>query len=202
MLADFGVGHSFASAGMVVGSPAYQAPEALDDSYASDEDIFDEPQKEDVWALGVTLYQLLFRELPFIGSTLFEIVNDIKARRLKIPDGTAVESEQLVSGMLTVDPISRIGVEELLNNPLIMGAADRALDLPAIPAVEPRVGEVVEMQAEVCGEGWSFAEVGVAARRRSSYTAHSRGRRLTADEEARRRASWGIECTPISMGIP
>jgi hypothetical protein len=38
MLADFGVGNSFASAGMVVGSSAYQAPEALDDSYGSNKE--------------------------------------------------------------------------------------------------------------------------------------------------------------------
>jgi serine/threonine protein kinase len=31
ILADFSIGHSFGSSSMVVGSPAYQAPEALDD---------------------------------------------------------------------------------------------------------------------------------------------------------------------------
>jgi serine/threonine-protein kinase 11 len=44
VLSDFGIGHSFTSAAMVVGSPAYQAPEALDDA----EDGFEaEPEKED-----------------------------------------------------------------------------------------------------------------------------------------------------------
>jgi serine/threonine-protein kinase 11 len=202
MLADFGVGHSFASAGMVVGSPAYQAPEALDDSYGSDEESLDEPQKEDVWSLGVTLYQLLFHELPFQGETLFEIVNDIKERSLEIPEDTDHEVGELLRGMLTVDPVGRIGVEEILASPVIAAAPDLAPDLPVVNPGEPRVGEVVELQADVCGEGYSFADVGLAARRRASYTARSRGKRPTAEEEARRRGSWDIACEPIWMGSP
>jgi serine/threonine-protein kinase 11 len=41
-LADFGIGHRFASAHNVIGTPAYQAPELLDDEFGCD------PVKEDV----------------------------------------------------------------------------------------------------------------------------------------------------------
>jgi serine/threonine-protein kinase 11 len=134
VLGDFGVGHSFHSAGMVVGSPAYQAPEALDDSYGSSdgEDLLDEPEKEDVWALGVTLYQLLFHRLPFAGSTLFEIVNDIRNHPIEVPEGTDPKIAELVEGMLTVDPMKRLSVEDLLRHPLIRGADDRARGLPNV----------------------------------------------------------------------
>jgi serine/threonine-protein kinase 11 len=88
LLADFGIGHSFVSSSMVVGTPAYQAPEALDDEYLDRSTTEGEPQKEDVWALGVTLYQMLFLRLPFVGANIFEVVNAVKHERLKIPEGT------------------------------------------------------------------------------------------------------------------
>jgi serine/threonine-protein kinase 11 len=205
MLADFGVGHSFASAGMVVGSPAYQAPEALDDSYGSDEepDALDEPQKEDVWALGVTLYQLLFRALPFLGSTLFEIVNNVRQNPLKIPEGTDPDVAGLLRGMLIVDPMSRLGIDDLLTNPLIHGAADRVRNLPEMPPSVVKEGPIVELQAEVCRDGYSFAEAGRGARRRSSYTGNhgeKAGERARGSEAASGRSSWGIACMPIWMG--
>jgi serine/threonine protein kinase len=197
ILADFGVGHSFASAGMVVGSPAYQAPEALDDSYASDEEPepLDEPQKEDVWALGVTLYQLLFKELPFLGSTLFEIVNSIRETPLKIPDGTDPAIATLLRGMLTVDPMSRLGIDDLMCNTLIQDAADRATDLPDVPKASAREGPVLPFHAEVCPDGYSFADVGLAARRRSSYTAGHRARLAAEEDPGTRRSSYGEEQT-------
>jgi serine/threonine-protein kinase 11 len=176
VLADFGVGHSFHSAGMVVGSPAYQAPEALDDSYASDEDSLEEPQKEDVWALGVTLYQLLFGWLPFAGSTLFEIVNDIRSHPLEIPRGADPRVAQLLRGMLTVDPMSRYGVADLLRHPLVRDAAYRAAGLPPAPPRAAREGRVVAVAADVCHDGWSFAACRLPGQRRFSFGRQGRPR--------------------------
>jgi serine/threonine protein kinase len=56
MLADFGIGHTLLSADLAVGTPGYQAPEVLDDSYGDESHVVLSPPKEDVWALGVTLY--------------------------------------------------------------------------------------------------------------------------------------------------
>jgi serine/threonine protein kinase len=74
MLEDFGIGHTLLSADLAVGTPGYQAPEVLDDSYGDESHAVLSPPKEDVWALGVTLYQLLFHKLPFTGENLYEIV--------------------------------------------------------------------------------------------------------------------------------
>jgi serine/threonine protein kinase len=198
VLADFGVGHSFHSAGMVVGSPAYQAPEALNDSYGSDEssDSLDEPEKEDVWALGVTLYQLLFHTLPFAGSTLFEIVNEIKNHPLEIPAGTDPGIARLLRGMLTVDPMSRYSVDDLLRHPLIGGAADRATDLPGGRTPHCREGKVVEVAADVCGEGWSFAGCRLGGHRRFSFDREGRGRMPFEGPQACRR-SCDVVAPPV-----
>jgi serine/threonine-protein kinase 11 len=207
MLADFGIGHSFASTCMVVGSPAYQAPEVLDDAYGREEDsdvFLDEPQKEDVWALGVTFYQLLFKNLPFVGSTLFEIVKEIRDRPLEIPEGTDEAIIELLRGMLAVDPIARLSIEDLIRNPLIRDAADRATELPDVPPLRFREGPVVELHAEVCGVGYSFADVGLAVPRRFSCDTPHTGEKAAArrgvasDEEAVVHGrSAKIERTPL-----
>lgn len=164
ILADFGIGHSFQSAAMVVGSPAFQAPEALDESYYSEDgeefcpSSDEAPQKEDIWALGVTLYQLLFLRLPFLGNNLYEIVSFIKHTSLQIPPDTDEAIASLLRQMLSVDPNERISVRALLENPLVANAPDLAAipDVPVCPA--PIDGSrVVGFTAKVCPPGYSFA---------------------------------------------
>jgi hypothetical protein len=56
---------------MIAASPDYQAAEALDDSYGDESENEPDPgvgpQKDDVSALDITLYQILFLKLPFVG---------------------------------------------------------------------------------------------------------------------------------------
>ena len=118
VLADFGVGHSFQSTEMVVGSPAYQAPEALTDG---DNGITtSNPAKEDVWSLGITLYQTEYLELPYTGENVFEIIRTIKSSPLQIPEGASPEIEDLIKGMLAVDPNLRLSVDEILHKQFFM----------------------------------------------------------------------------------
>lgn len=169
ILADFGIGHSFQSAAMVVGSPAFQAPECLDDSSSDDEAEVDEdnkqesiqnknihnkvdefadldPKKEDVWSLGVTLYQLLFNKLPFEGDNLFEIVQYIKSSNLHFPPGTDNDIIFLIKGMLTVDPSKRFSVDDVMNCPLISQADDLASEIVNIPDSQdiPNIDSLIE----------------------------------------------------------
>jgi serine/threonine-protein kinase 11 len=169
ILADFGIGHTFGSASMVVGSPAYQAPEALDDSYCEDDPCESMPDKEDVWALGVTFYQLLFQDLPFAGETLFEIVNVINQVGLKIPEETDRGLAEILTGMLTVDPRERWGIPELLAHPAIATAADRAKDLPPVPSTRMIDGDPQKFLANVCPRDTSFSDLVHLSVRRSSF---------------------------------
>jgi serine/threonine protein kinase len=194
MLADFGIGHTFASAGMVMGSPAFQAPEALDDDY-DDADASDaHPEKEDVWALGVTLYQLLFLRLPYRGTNLFEVVSDIRQRPLEIPGDFDRGLAELLRGMLCVDAENRLGVDDVLANPLLNG--DRPYELPPSPEPVRKDGIVVTHRAHPCGEGFSFASLAVKPPR-----CLSQGRigLLPRTRIARAQTLTGIKRPPVIM---
>ncbi len=82
-LMDFGIAKgeadmSLTRAGMLIGSPSYMAPEVLAGEEAG--------PPADVWALGVTLYELLTGEKPFRGrdaEDLFASIQRGKFRRVR-----------------------------------------------------------------------------------------------------------------------
>ena len=117
-LADFGIVRSFQSADSVLGSPGYQAPEFLDDTDSLD------PRKEDVWSLGVTLYEMKFGRLPFFGDDLFQIVKDARKQCLTFPSHVSLEFERVIRGMLRVDPAERLSLDEVMLEPFFASAEE------------------------------------------------------------------------------
>jgi serine/threonine-protein kinase len=79
-LMDFGIAkgeddHALTRAGMLVGSPSYMAPEVLAGEEAG--------PASDVWALGISLYELLAGEKPFRGKDADELFAVIAAGRYR-----------------------------------------------------------------------------------------------------------------------
>ena len=157
-IGDFGIGHSFQSADAVVGSPAYQAPEFFDEGEG---DL--DPVKEDIWSLGVTLYETAFGRLPFVGETAYEIATNVKHTKLEFDEGASDEFRDLLEHVLCVDPEQRYSLDEILNHKFMEKASDR-LSLDGLPEKRLKMkssASTVQVVAEVCDGDLCFPTVGV-----------------------------------------
>lgn len=108
-LSDFGLarvgGQGLTRTGMLLGTVSYQSPEAL---WGQEVD-----HRADIWALGITLYELLAGRRPFEGrhpaavltSILTQAVPSLSESRPELPPRLV----QLIERMLDKNPTCRIG---------------------------------------------------------------------------------------------
>lgn len=111
-ITDFGLARAgdasrLTRTGSALGTPSYMAPELL---HGSVEDGA-AATAADVFALGVTLYEMLAGEQPFRGktamSTLYAIANNAPRPLRELHPGLPAEVEALVARMLEKDPAAR-----------------------------------------------------------------------------------------------
>jgi [calcium/calmodulin-dependent protein kinase] kinase len=119
-IVDFGVSEMFSkqnggSLTKTAGSPAFYAPETTGCIY-----FIHLVHKHglpamagDVWAMGVTLYCLLFGTLPFKGKTILELFESIREHQQQYPPGTDPSLVRLLDALLQKDPEQRISIPEL-----------------------------------------------------------------------------------------
>lgn len=107
-LLDFGIAkdsssRSLTQVGGVIGTPNYLAPEQIEGGEAS-------PQT-DVWALGVLLYKMLTRRLPFDGERMENVVSQILVGKFEVPETFNLAIPRSVSNIvlkcLAKDPSKR-----------------------------------------------------------------------------------------------
>lgn len=133
LVTDFGISRKFDCEAKMVGTPAYQAPEIIQDS----KNIFS-PEQEDVWSLGVTLYELVFKCLPFDGQNVFDIVNSISKKDTLEPPMKCDEMLwDLIKKMLTVDPKKRITIPEIMKHPYYIN--DKKINFNLHEIIAPKV---------------------------------------------------------------
>lgn len=136
VLGDFGVARSLIEVGpdQVMGKPYYLSPEAVEGHLSASVDL---------WAVAVTLYELLTLQRPFLGKTSAEVFNAIRAsryipvRELR-PDAPA-KVEGLIARAFDVDPAMRFQTarefadeiralyDERIGTPLAVSAVVRGL---------------------------------------------------------------------------
>jgi protein-serine/threonine kinase len=82
--------------------------------YAAPEVLAGKPYRgkdQDVWALGILLYTIVYKENPFYS------IDEIMDRDLRVPYIMSEDSIDLIRAMLNRDLDSRIGIEGVLKHP-------------------------------------------------------------------------------------
>ena len=142
-ITDFGVSHFSNKSSLndpelekTVGSPAFFAPElcvATDENHLpikyEDEPhpLLDDPDYKvyitksiDIWALGVTLYCMIYGTVPFSASNEYELLDIIPKQPLDLPNGPSDKCKDLLRRLLEKRWDKRITLSGLKQHPWII----------------------------------------------------------------------------------
>ncbi|XP_065370900.1 protein kinase 4 isoform X1 [Calliphora vicina] len=133
-IADLGVCNEFIGEdatmtnGSTAGTPAFRAPESLNvgqNIYCG--------KAADIWALGATLYALVYGNVPFVASSVPALYEKIKNQELSFSENpkTSVELRDCIQCMLKKDPADRITLPQLKEHAWVT-----ASDLHPLPSEE------------------------------------------------------------------
>lgn len=89
------------------GSPMFQPPEI-----ANGVDVFS-GYKLDIWACGVTLFNITTGKYPFEGDTIYRLFENIGKEDLVIPNNLDPSLQRVLEGMLCRDFNERFGIKEI-----------------------------------------------------------------------------------------
>ncbi|XP_020291838.1 serine/threonine-protein kinase BRSK2 isoform X2 [Pseudomyrmex gracilis] len=151
-IADFGMA-SLQPAGSMLetscGSPHYACPEVIrGEKY--------DGRKADVWSCGVILYALLVGALPFDDDNLRKLLEKVKRGLFYIPHFVPPECQNLLRGMIEVDPEKRLTLAEINRHVWVTAAGKGELELelsmmevvqthviPSVDAIDPDVLQAI-----------------------------------------------------------
>ncbi|KAJ6636619.1 Calcium/calmodulin-dependent protein kinase kinase, partial [Pseudolycoriella hygida] len=115
-IADLGVCNEFMGEdasmnnGAIAGTPAFRSPETLQTgqhSYSG--------KAADIWALGATLFALVFGNVPFSATNVPAVYEKIKHDELELPSTASISNalRDLIMKMLDKDPAKRITLPQI-----------------------------------------------------------------------------------------
>ncbi|XP_038054426.1 NUAK family SNF1-like kinase 1 [Patiria miniata] len=126
-IADFGLSSTFGHNRLLdtfCGSPLYASPEIINGTPYHGPEV-------DCWSLGVILYAMVYRTMPFHGADFAQLKSQITGGDFFEPASTS-DASDLIHRMLTVDPRKRITIDGILNDPWLR---DRPLPGRKIPDI-------------------------------------------------------------------
>ncbi|XP_063219095.1 serine/threonine-protein kinase BRSK2 isoform X2 [Bacillus rossius redtenbacheri] len=136
-IADFGMASLQPSGSMLetsCGSPHYACPEVIrGEKY--------DGRKADVWSCGVILYALLVGALPFDDDNLRQLLEKVKRGVFHIPHFVPPDCQNLLRGMIEVNPDKRLTLAEINRHPWVTagGRGEIELELPMMEVVQTHV---------------------------------------------------------------
>lgn len=95
-----------------VGSPLYMSPEALKNNQYS--------EKSDIWAIGVTAFELLYGKVPWSAYSEKELCVKMSTAPVNFPNGISEDAKNFIKRCLEVNCSTRATVEDLENHNWIM----------------------------------------------------------------------------------
>jgi protein-serine/threonine kinase len=104
----------------LLGSSLYSVAN-INSDYAAPEVLAGKPyrgKEQDVWALGILLYTIVYKENPFYS------IDEIMDRDLRVPYIMSEDSIDLIRLMLDRDVDSRISIEQVIAHPWCTAADD------------------------------------------------------------------------------
>lgn len=139
-LADFGISVQGPShVNKVAGSPGYMSPETL-----TGRDNVD-PFKCDIWAFGVTLFELSTGVLPWTSRTITDMKREILLGLQKRPRTSDYSFCKLLKQVMDPDPEARLNITQVMKSEYFVHKHDMKSPLPK-PSLRPR-----EMKLLTCG---------------------------------------------------
>lgn len=112
-IADFGLSNIMTDGNFLktsCGSPNYAAPEVISGKLYAGPEV-------DVWSCGVILFVLLCGKLPFDDEYIPVLFKKISQGNYKIPSYISPGAASLIKKMLVVNPVSRITIYEIRQDP-------------------------------------------------------------------------------------
>ncbi|KAJ6239355.1 protein kinase [Anaeramoeba flamelloides] len=126
-IADFGMAKIMETGDLLqtaCGSPHYISPEVLKGKGY-------DGKKSDIWACGVILYALLCGYLPFDEKKYQKLLYKIKKGKYTFPPYLDDMEMDLISKLLNVDPVERIGIKEIKKHPFFTAELPKNYILPS-----------------------------------------------------------------------
>ncbi|KAH3679697.1 hypothetical protein WICPIJ_008573 [Wickerhamomyces pijperi] len=112
-IADFGLSNFMSDGNFLktsCGSPNYAAPEVISGKLYAGPEV-------DVWSCGVILYVMLCGRLPFDDEFIPALFKKISNGVYTIPNYLSAGAKNLLTRMLVVNPINRITIHEIMQDP-------------------------------------------------------------------------------------
>lgn len=131
-IADFGLSNIMTDGNFLktsCGSPNYAAPEVINGKLYAGPEV-------DVWSCGVILYVLLVGRLPFDDDHIPSLFAKIAKGSYVVPSYMSNGASSLIRKMLAVNPVYRVSIEEIRQDPWFLK------DLPAY--LKPPVEEFLD----------------------------------------------------------